>query len=415
MTTAKNPVRGHLRRPALLLAVLVMMSLLVASPGPAQAASGEYIVVLKPGVSALDDAKSLGALPTHVYRSALNGYSAHLSGAQLAKALADPAVSYVEPDAPMQTAAAVQPPQSVPFPIRRVGGLLSPTAKIDGIDGIDERVNIDVAVLDTGIDLSHPDLNVVGGYNCSNGQSYADADGHGTQVAGTLGAIDNAIGVVGIAPGVRLWSVRVLNNQGKGSTSSILCGIDWVTAHASVIEVANMSLGGQGRDDSNCGLTRHDAFHQAICASVAAGVTYVVAAGNGAADAARTIPAAYDEVITVSALADSDAQAGGLGGNTCVGDPDDTLARFSNFGPDIDIAASGECVGSTTLGGTYGGGSGTSFAAPAVSGAAALYISTHPYATPAQVRAALLAAAEPGPITGDPDTYPEGILNVSGL
>lgn len=405
----RRPSLPHLK--ARFCVALLAIGALLVVPAVAASGSGSYIVVLKPQVSALDEAKALGALPTNVYRSALNGYAANLSQAQLAKALADPAVLYVQADDTL-SAATTPAPQIVPFPITRVGGLLSPTAKIDGLD---ERINIDVAVLDTGIDLSHPDLNVVGGYNCSNGQSYGDAFGHGTQVAGTIGAIDNSIGVVGIAPGVRLWSVRVLNNKGAGSTSSLLCGVDWVTAHASTIRVANMSIQGKGSDDGNCGRTRHDALHQAICASVAAGVTYVAAAGNFASDAATTIPAAYDEVITVSAIADSDGKAGGLGGATCVGDPDDTFARFSNFGADIDIAASGECVASTFLGGSLSGGSGTSFAAPAVSGAAALYLSTHPLASPSMVRAALVAGAEPGPIAGDPDAFHEGVLNVATL
>lgn len=139
----------------------------------------------------------------------------------------------------------------------------------------------------------------------------------------------------------------------------------------------------------------------------------------GTGPAANHVPAAYDEVITVSAIADSDGVAGGLGAPTSTscgpGDPDDTLASFSNFGADVDIAAVGECVASTTLGGTYSGGSGTSFSAPAVAGAAALYISTHPGATPAQVRTALIAAGSPGPIAGDPDAFPEPVLNVAGF
>ena len=94
---------------------------------------------------------------------------------------------------------------------------------------------------------------------------------------------------------------------------------------------------------------------------------------------------------------------------------DDTFATWSNFGEDVDLAAPGACLSSTYPGGLYAISSGTSFATPLVAGAAALYISTHPGATPAQVQAALIAAAEPGPITGDPDAYAEGIVNVSGL
>jgi subtilisin len=150
-----------------------------------------------------------------------------------------------------------------------------------------------------------------------------------------------------------------------------------------------------------------------------------VSAGNDSVDAGTTRPASYPEVITVSAIADSDGQPGGLGPTLpvppCVFNkspvvmPDDTFATFSNFGPDVDLAAPGVCVTSTFIDHWYAIGSGTSFSSPLVAGGAALYISTHPGATPANVKAALLAAAEPGPIPDDPDVYAEGILNVSGF
>lgn len=141
---------------------------------------------------------------------------------------------------------------------------------------------------------------------------------------------------------------------------------------------------------------------------------------NETADTSGVSPAAYDEVITVSAIADSDGLPGGLGPMPACLLPefpmlDDTFATFSNFGAPVDIAAPGVCRTSTFPGGLYAFDSGTSFSAPLVAGAAALYISTHPGATPAQVRASLIAAEEPGPITGDPDAYPEGIVNVSTL
>jgi len=116
-------------------------------------------------------------------------------------------------------------------------------------------------------------------------------------VAGTIGALDNTSGVVGMAPGARLWPVKVLNAAGSGFTSDVICGIDYVTANAGAIEVANMSLGGGGSDDGNCGQTNDDAQHEAICASVAVGVSYVVAAGNDSENASNSTPAAYDEVI----------------------------------------------------------------------------------------------------------------------
>jgi subtilisin family serine protease len=277
-------------------------------------------------------------------------------------------------------------------------------------------VNVDVAVIDTGIDLSHPDLNVVGGVNCSSGNSYSDGNGHGTHVAGTIAAKDNGIGVVGVAPGARLWAVRVLNNAGSGSDSDVICGIDWVTARASTIEVANMSLGGGGTEPAASGCSTGDPFHDAICRSVAAGVTYAVAAGNESDDAANHTPAAYDEVITVSALADFNGLPGGGAAATCRADVDDTFADFSNFGADVDLIAPGVCILSTWKGGGYNTISGTSMASPHVAGAAALYKATHAGATPVQVKTALQNAGNLNwTTTTDPDGTHEKLLNVDAL
>ena len=171
-----------------------------------------------------------------------------------------------------------------------------------------------MAIVDTGIDASHPDLNVAGGMNCtsSNPRAWADNNGHGTHVAGTVAALDNGFGVVGMAPGVRLWAVKILDSAGNGLLSWYVCGLDWITAQRDPVdptrplfEAVNMSVAKVGSDDRNCGLTNHDLMHQAVCRLVASGVTVAVAAGNNSFNAARLIPAAYNEVITVSALADS--------------------------------------------------------------------------------------------------------------
>jgi subtilisin len=197
------------------------------------------------------------------------------------------------------------------------------------------EVNVDIAVIDTGIDLDHPDLNARNGTNCvSPGAPAEDDHGHGTHVAGTAAARDNDSGVVGVAPGARVWAVKVLNAAGSGTTSQIVCGIDWVTANARTgagIEVANMSLGGQSLfgSFSTCSST-WDPMHPAICRSVNAGVTYAVAAGNSAANSNSFVPATYAEVITVSALADFNGQPGGGAAATCRADEDDTFANFSN-------------------------------------------------------------------------------------
>jgi subtilisin family serine protease len=373
---------------------------------------GQYIVLLAPGprvnanVSAVasDMGRAYGLRVSHVYEYAVSGFAARVPAARLEKLKADPRVLAVEPDRVFTIQA-----QTMPTGINRIDGELSSTVSGNGSGS----VNVDVAVLDTGIQTNHPDLNVVGGRNCSSGRSYADGHGHGTHVAGTIAAKDDNNGVVGVAPGARLWAVRVLNNQGSGTTSTIICGIDWVTANAGTIEVVNMSLGGSG-SDSTC--TGSDSYHRAICNSVNAGVTYVVAAGNSAANANNYRPATYAEVITVSALADFNGQPGGGAAATCRSDVDDTLADFSNYGADIDLIAPGVCIYSTYRGSSYATMSGTSMASPHVAGAAALYKANNPSATPAQVKAALIGAANFNwNNAGDPDGIKEPLLNVDGF
>jgi subtilisin len=208
----------------------------------------------------------------------------------------------------------------------------------------------------------------------------------------------------------------VLNPAGSGSFSSVICGIDWVTANAFVIEVDNMSLGGTGSEPSGVGCNTGDPLHDAVCKSVAAGITYAVAAGNESDDAANHVPAAYDEVITVSALADFDGLPGGLGSPTCRSDVDDTFVDFSNFGADVDLIAPGVCILSTYKRGGYATISGTSMAAPHVAGAAALYEATHPGASPAQVKTALQVAGNLNwNDVDDPDPTKERLVNVDAF
>jgi subtilisin len=409
---------GRLRAVALTGAIILgpAMPTAVHAEG---APRSTWIVALRPeagdsAVFAARRAKSLGLTVLDLYHNAVSGFAATMPPAAVAALRADPLVKAMEPDGNISAFG-----QVIPTGVERVHADVSKTASIDGIE--QPRVNVNVAVLDTGIDSSHPDLNVAGGYTCAKSRNYEDRYGHGTHAAGTIGALDNHIGVVGVAPWANMYGVKVLDDEGNGTTRELLCGIEWVTTTRTDndphndIDVANLSLGGVGTDDGHCGESDNDILHQAVCASVARGVTYVVAAGNDHEDASHLIPAAYHEVITVSALADSDGRPGGRGGSpSCRAEQDDTLADFSNYGPAVDLIAPGVCIfstmpmGSTKLGasGGYGTLSGTSFAAPHVAGAAALWISKHRGATPAQVRSALIAA---GNYDWDNRTDPDGI------
>ena len=357
---------------------------------------GAYIVTLADGVSPWDvaaqHANEHAAVVDFVYDVALNGYAAHMSPRALERVLGDERVLSVVPDRVVSVDGKPDNPpgkktspsdggggssQAVPTGISRIG--------VPGI-GTGASVAVDVAVIDTGVDLDHPDLNVVSsGKNCTTESSTDDGNGHGTHVAGTIGALDNATGVVGVAPGARIWPVKVLTSSGSGSSSSVICGINWVAANAGTIEVANMSLGGSAAE----GTCRDGGMHQAVCAAVANGVTFAVAAGNSAVDARGTAPASYDEVITVSALADFDGLPGGRARYTCRVDEDDTFASFSNYGSDVDLIAPGVCIQSTWKAGGYNTISGTSMASPHVAGAAARYKALNPAASPASVKAAL--------------------------
>lgn len=295
-----------------------------------------YIITLRPNENAADVANDMakrhGLGVSHI---ALKGFAATVPDGRLNALQRDGRVVNIVQDRVVSIAHCAPnhphhcpPPaaQTVPTGILRINVDLSSTISGNGSG----TVGVDVAVIDTGIDLDHPDLNVVGGVNCNKGRSFDDGNGHGTHVAGTIGALDNNTGVVGVAPGARLYAVRVLDNSGSGSWASVICGVDWVTANANTIEVANMSLGGSGSEEG----CNDGGLQEAICASVAAGVTYVVAAGNESDDAANHVPVAYDQVITVSALADFNGEPGGGAAATCRADgtiPSPTSATMAQM------------------------------------------------------------------------------------
>lgn len=297
--------------------------------------------------------------------------------------------------------------------------------RIDAESKANTGAGIEVAVVDTGIQLDHPDLkgNILGGRNCTSASAaaYGDQNGHGTHVAGTIAALNNSIGVVGVAPSAKLWAIRVLDKNGSGSWSTVICGLDVVTANAPKnggnIRVANLSLGGGGSSDNNCGNSNNDALHKAICRARDAGVTVVVAAGNSGINAANSVPAAYDDaVITVSALVDTNGIPGGGGSSTTHG-ADDTFASFSNFGSPVDIGAPGVLINSTWIGSSYKAISGTSMASPHVAGAAALYLAANPGASWTAVRDALMSTGESlGSGHTDPSgKHPEKVLKANSL
>jgi subtilisin family serine protease len=270
--------------------------------------------------------------------------------------------------------------------------------------------------------MTNRDLNAVAGTNCIKpGAAPQDDNGHGTNVGGIIAARNNGTDVTGVAPGTPLYAVKVLDRSGKGTLSQLLCGIDWVTSHAAAlgIRVANASFSGAGANDGACGATNKDVEHRAICNSVAAGVTYVASAGNGAQGLERTVPAAYPEVLTTTAMTDTDGLAGRLGrAPACVkGEADDRYAAYSNWAATAAaqahvVSAPGTCVASDKIGGGTSVYWGTSQAAPHVAGAVALCLGSGgvpgpcagltPDAVIARIRADAANAAAGTGFTGDP-------------
>ncbi|MES2970998.1 MAG: S8 family peptidase [Patescibacteria group bacterium] len=360
--------------------------------------AGDYIVVLQDNASsdAVADkhAKAYGLEIKFKYKNVVRGYAARIPEARLADLRKNSEVQFISPDLPVELLS-----QSVGTGVGRV----------KAVNKANKGSGINVAVIDSGIDTTHPDLaaNIAGGTSCSKGgRGYSDGNGHGTHVAGIIAARNNDFGVVGVAPEAKLWAVKVLDDKGAGSISNVICGIDFVDskspAKGGPIKVANLSLGSPGTDDGNCGNSNGDALHKSICQLHKDGVAIVAAAGNGGQDlssANAMVPAAYNEVLAVSALNDSDGAPCGVGAASSYGS-DDTLAYFTGYAGSASdqghmIAAPGVNIYSTNKGGTYTLKTGTSMASPHVAGAAALYIATHLGAAPSIVYGALLAVGEP--------------------
>ncbi len=388
---------------------VVAICLLLLAGTATAASAGSQIVILKDHVNvdtvAAQHKTKYTATVERSFRHAVKGYAATLPDAKVAAVRADPSVLFVTEDetvssppepTPRRCGNPSGPDQCVDHSIDRIDGDRSSTRSGDGFGS----VNVNVAVIDSGVDPSHPDLNVAGTVGCARtkGAAVGWSGGHGTFVAGVIAARDNGIGVVGVVPGAPIWGVRVGDEKDRIRQSSLLCAVDWVTSTrtdsspANDIQVANLSLSGTFRgDDGNCGLTRKDPLHLAICRSVGAGVTYVAAAGNATADFGLESPAAYDEVLTTTAMGDFDGRPGGLAPSDCFGQDlqrfgqfDDHFAVFSNFATSPadrahTLSAPGVCIESTIPvedGFSYGYSDGTSFASPLIAGTAALCIAT---------------------------------------
>jgi len=300
--------------------------------------------------------------------------------------------------------------QIIPESVDRVDGESLNTIGINS-----NFVDADIAILDTGIDLDHADLNVFHERSFIPGTINADDDhGHGTHLSGVAAAKDNSFGIVGIAPGARLWAIKVLESSGMGEISTLIKGLDYINQNQNQnqVDVAVLSLG------CEC---ESGALDIAINNSIKAGITIVVAAGNEGKDAGTFTPANNPEVITVSAIADTDGKCGGKGPSTPYG-ADDMLASFSNFGKVIDISAPGVDIYSTFKSNSYTKLTGTSMAAPHVAGAAALYISLHPEASPNDVKSYLITSGTNfsdlcdgnghGYFVGDKDNFHEPLLYI---
>ena len=387
------------------------------------------------------------------FSNAMTGFSAKLTQEQAAELARDAKVAAVRPARRFRISAQVTPPG-----VKRIN------AWEPGGSGPD--VDADVAVLDTGIGpgdangdplpmgpAGAPELNIAGGINCYDNPStgginealaypgrWADSHWHGTHVAGTIGARDNNVGTVGVAPGVRLWAVRVFGGV-SGSEAAIICGLDWAIAthnpqsSTPPIDVINMSIQGPRLDsqedcDQILADPRGDPIHQGVCRATAIGITVVAAAGNSSYNANNSSPGGYDQVISVGAMTDVDGTGWGKGGvSPCSGESnerDDTFASYSNFGREIDIVAPGTCVESTwptTSGAVTTRSSGTSMAAPHVTGAVARYLADHPGTPPERMRRIVRAAgrldwkAKSDPVwygVRDPDD-PNRVLDVKAL
>lgn len=315
------------------------------------------------------------------YSHALRGFSVHAAPEAIERLRAEPSIARVEKDVLSSTATTQ---------------FNSPNWGLDRIDQVPPLLNtsyvynqtgagVNVYVIDTGL-YADPDFGgrATGDFTAINdGYGTGDCVGHGTHVAGIIGSA-----TYGVAKGVRLHAVRVLDCSGYGTTSTILSGVDWVTAHAVKPAIANMSIGGPIQGIEN----------QAIANSIAAGITYVVAAGNNGELACNYSPSSVSTALVVGAM--------GTG---------DVASSYSNFGSCVGVYAPGDQIVSTVPPGKGNTMSGTSMASPHAAGVAALFASIYPTATPASIVSMVKSIALAGRLSGPNVDFNTLLLNTLGL
>ncbi|WP_017542244.1 S8 family peptidase [Nocardiopsis prasina] len=342
------------------------------------ASSGDWFVVLEDTITTSSvSPASLGISESqvnHTYEETINGYSAELSAAEVEELRAQDGVAYIEQVGEATT--------MVPWGLDRIDQEDLPldgsyTTESDGS-------GTSVYIIDTGIDDSHPDFGgrAEVGFDATGGDG-GDRQGHGTHVAGTVGADG-----YGVAPGASLYGVKVLGDDGSGTYDDVIAGIEWVAENADANAVANLSLGGPASQ----------AVDDAVNALADSGVFVAVAAGNEGQDAGNVSPGGAEGVVSVGASDDSDA-----------------TASFSNHGPSVDIYAPGVDVESTIPGGGTDSYSGTSMASPHVAGAAALYKSSLGDDDQGVILDWLVENAGADKLSGVPSSTVNLLLNVEGL